>query len=1020
MSVDNNLNPNSLYCRSIVDNVVQAAVNNSGARSLAQIITTVLFASEDKKFAEMEKKAGITPELRNESRQREAKKILDARTQIRWINPPACFGRLSIEEMIPFELISFFKKLMEMSTFTFAGRCLLIGVLKEVFASPCSHDNQRLITSFLKQLGNANYLKDPAILREMRVLRPCFAIAFFAEACFQGKHVDEMHFLARAGGCIRDPMIMHPRTYQVHIYSTEIFARICYFSRHVFVIIDGTLNKILNKDVLALEHKINQSALNNKQLRLIRNPEQSEAFLKKIRGVTRLYAARKKTMDEQISIIAYHLSNPSTCSIIKVLYYLQKLISTIGILKKYLNEITHLCSMQRKEQSVFISLKDQELIDKQTDLVTIQVVHTEASEKNKERAQKEKEVGVLKDVIDQGKAALENMADAMTRPIEQAQKDHLVTQVWQKLAKMRADADKFVADAKDRMVAKAVKDEIQGIVTKTRESIAKSRKAFVEAGVINQKGIDKILELSRVLYRQVTNYHCYLKSCSDGITILEQLLDRFQKEWLGQVPKDQVDLDLDWPLLENTLVEEEPRTQEAEEVENDADEAAEVATVSSTAPATAPATFQNLSVLHSFALINHKMIAESHASQTTTSFRVDACVRDRSFHFRMLSFSIDLLKEAILANRKELLSPIMRHIVRTTAGVCEQDLTLSLPTLSERDLYHSHVALAQAVGDLGFGEKTQWAEKLLKSVDSGLVSSRYPHSKEFSLKQHAQDIPETLSWLLNPDRVSFKMLSEHVSNTLEFLYARNFARSGDKAVGEIFSKLRLELQTALKSASTTASGQRSESLQKAIRLAMGALPRMKESIMSLIKHCLSQNTPIGNVEALVWKEVLYHITALEETLDAWTFVPQSRPIVVFGDLILLHLQVMYEQIQSIIHIRRTGTVLRGEHNLERYCELNNTQEFAAHAKVVAALDTREGLHYPHFFTRRSGLMPEALKWRMDAIDTCLYGDAFDAGERPARRVSRTPNQLQQALIKMINGAVAMVQKHISDLGRQGS
>lgn len=1038
----NNSNPSNnassslpyTFIDDIVKNMVDKAVTTAKQREADKEIIKIasgLYEHMEKGIVSQEEELGITEKMKLAEEAQKQKILKQAPEQLKSLGLPSCYDSMTFSKVIPLHLIRFFR-ILEDRTHVFVGaRSFFMSLMSHIESSPCSLGNQRMMTEFLQRLDNPQWLENPQLVKNFSFIKQYLTTKFFAgEHLFSDKTVAQFRLPSSSEAIVASPAA--PAT-PTPTLAQEAFSSIQTFSNNVLAILEDTFRNIFNSNTTKSKHElIRQARLKLRGSPLLTHIEKEiaeyESFLKKLTVISTIYFGRKKVLHDQIAQIAHHLQHPISCSPMVIRYLTNHLKTTISLLKKQADEAFNLIDDIKNVSSLNLTKVENEAIFKEVDIYSIAVSAASQLHHGNKLSSTMTRMGRL--MVQTGKTHLtlaEQKLNAKSK--EDSAKLDMMSEGLQNVMLMYSKLASTLCDLASTM--KQATASLKGLADtreETRKSIQQNRQKLLQTRKITPLALREIEANCASVIKELTQYYCHLRTCKEGIEIWDKLLNTYQKYWLDVAAPspEEIDLDILWPLLTDASsqeqrradckIQEERKFKIEEEVEED-----EAPITSLAVGATAP-TLHTGTVCQTYSLafdgLSRMIVAPANRSAVHPLSLI--CLRDVNFHFRLFSGGLDLLKECIETNQNSVLRPLMRHFIRTSAAMTEQHLSFEHQMKGRADeLHHSHRVLAESIQLYRSipPEERVWVEEMIVDLDCGVVSVRYPNSTCMIFERRRETLPGTLNLLLHPEQAATSNLVNRAHSILKFMQMRAF--SSDDRPEKVFAQVYSELQGALKSGYTRASEMSSsltsisQGLQRSLRPSLESLEKMVRQTEFLVKS--NSTVPLLSTAC---KEVHTNLIALHETLNGWISLPRTRYLPLFGDLLWMHAQVIDEQIQAAIYIKRTGGSLH-RHDNENYRVLNEIVETPANALTVAALNIEGvGMNYPY---KWKWLHPQtvfpAIEWRLKALDVALFGDMYDAGDIPGRRrIAETPAQLRETLVAMVNSVISMAKIHINNFG----
>ncbi len=358
-------------------------------------------------------------------------------------------------------------------------------------------------------------------------------------------------------------------------------------------------------------------------------------------------------------------------------------------------------------------------------------------------------------------------------------------------------------------------------------------------------------------------------------------------------------------------------------------------------------------------------------------------------HFRLLG----AVRDAMLVSKSP--KPIFFTLVRSASLALEKVLKLTSHGSNNPKVFrsHDHILL---MNNSSFSEEAR--EKIRETagkVRSGAAFVRYPHFYQELLHSHKEEIPETLEWLLNktPENVDALLSWEEEIMTTAHI-----------ALG-----IHEEVTAATHKIKNTCN-----SLSKSSQKKLTQLYRTVDSIIQSLKLLKSEDSD----EIILKKEIQFHLENLKEVLQGWLDEQDSRLLWVYGEAILTHLQALDELIETLLHYRVEGIVLRPQHDLSEWRELLNQDWDEDEQIICSELNIDWGAHYVHqwlhHYKGKAEDLPMAISWRLDAERLCRYSEDYAEGFIPSdEKPIPDPMELSERLLHLVEIVLRSARKRLA-------
>lgn len=351
---------------------------------------------------------------------------------------------------------------------------------------------------------------------------------------------------------------------------------------------------------------------------------------------------------------------------------------------------------------------------------------------------------------------------------------------------------------------------------------------------------------------------------------------------------------------------------------------------------------------------------------------------DAKYHMGVLASSIELMSDSQDA-------PIY-GIARSSGLSCEQILTKKIYSNGNDNDNHHHLSLGR---QLNIDQKGM---RFLKTLNYASVFTRFPISSRKFLNE-TSGVPETLTWIINPNNITAEKVKKHVIETTIF-FEKHLPTTAISLKNVFNQKLDKGISIS-KSGSNAISEALKKELTAPLKSISNLIAKVKERMATYTSELSRTQTndqvriSLLNDKIILWEEALIHLRWLEKEINSFSKHPETKYLLAHGENIITHLFSLYEGVKRTFYFEETGNFFI-THDLEDLdAELEQTVTNENHAKAVKAINMGYGLQYPnkkHFFLNRDGklskqavIIPEALQWKLDAYQASLFADELDAG-----------------------------------------
>jgi len=399
--------------------------------------------------------------------------------------------------------------------------------------------------------------------------------------------------------------------------------------------------------------------------------------------------------------------------------------------------------------------------------------------------------------------------------------------------------------------------------------------------------------------------------------------------------------------------------------------------------------------------------------KTSATYKAQAAlrIRDAAYFWEVLGVSVELLKVTQQAGTAPL-HPILFSCLRSTAIAVEQSLSSELVfAKKEAFLLHSHVQLADSLDLLKHfpSDYKKEAQQFLQFIDYLGVHHRYPKEARVNSKAAVQ-------WLQNPTTCKVDDLKNFVIQAAKFMEMTTNAESDQKSKHQLSKAIEKDINGS-KKAIKAVPHPRSQILEKMLDPIKKDISLLLLKMKEKIDHCDANKTD----ELTAWGQASYHLEWLQYSLTTWHKHPNARFMPLYVDVILTHLQILDEQMESALYIQQNNKPTK-DHNLLAYREARKHKESEEHEQILRDLNIGSFAQFPRrlaFILEERGVkqLPKGLQLRFDALEISRYGDQIDDGMTVVigkQKVNLSVESLNESLIKFIKAVLAMVKTRVED------
>lgn len=932
---------------------------------------------------------------------------------LRQLSLDSSYNSLPLKCTIQCQLIYLMKGLK--TNLTSREKELILHLMHRLNERPFDRLNEKTLTSFMKQMAleaeKENKRYPEGVIRDLELIRNITACSSL-ENCI----TKAVRKASRKGS-----FSFYPPG-KITFTALKEFVSIGFDFLHATLVSLPAKNSQLRKDYEEARKKIN-SAIRRKDLT---TAERNWADLGKTsENVQKLLGLQMANLQDDLSLLEDHLQHPSFDSATTIPHLVLKIGKGFTLLEKAIEELHSKWDSMLSEADLLLTKEEAEANRSNSALWNFgdeEKPNLEELELNQRRAT------VFNRISESNTSTLLSLTSQLTE--SKSTEDTTETLSFAQSMNQTASSMNDVTKGILKLVRKQQEER-----ERKRNQTRKELKKFL---VQQSDGGKSFLTLFNIGSRELHNMSSRTALCENVVKSLTALLKECSPEWEA-LAKEQYKLLLKQqkrdPLcfrLDNTtprslriaktkkVVEAETKERSAEkpnvtkvEEERKGEEEVKIRSSVSTSSSSSSSSLSSSKKESENGSLDSVRQAIVQAILALGGNDTDAkrYVEDAVYHFQIFMSCLDLIKRDLQYGRKEDAAARFHVLCRAASVMWEEIISAEKVKRGEKEkLSHSHL-------DMIFSKeffakmkvKKESIEQLIeyfRTIDYGTVFHRYPLYAEDLCRKQNLNVPKGIELLMASKRSFEQDLLPFILSTCSAL---------DSWFGEEISLTEMVKQELSKAADAKKSDkeQKKSDLQGALKSSFQILPQMMKQVEGLIEQCVKENTQndkksLTYSRELVLREVSFQLRSLYSTLFSWIKNPSPTFLSVHGDLIWTNLQIIVQQIELAMHMKKAKEDYR-VHDFFFYLEANNIMLSEKQERALENINIGKGGQYlkrceQECYENGVGV-PEAISWRLKASLVSQHGMDYEEGMTPVfpkGYENCSPQQLEKTLVENID------------------